>query len=191
MSEAKLREYLKFNDSDLRANQNGQVSDKQKTRLAQTRKTSATRWIVIFGLLLVIPVAIAIWLLKAVVSDGLSLTNLFNAYGIPILIFGSAALFVVWVVVSVVLKKPDDILRSMEGEVEYVRVERQEKDYARSDSHHDMYKTVQAYELHLGKSTLGDVDKAMMEVVKQGDVYKMYYTRDGGILSAELVKTGK
>jgi hypothetical protein len=191
MSEAKLREFLEFDESDLRANQNGKVSDKQKQRLAQRRKSGARQWTTVFGILLLIPAALLFWFLKAGLSGGLNLAVLLKAYSVPIAIVTFTVLFVGYALYSAIFSTRDDTLKSMQGEVEYVRVERQEKDYARSDSHHDMTKTVQACELHLGDATYGDVNKAMMDVVKQGDVYKVYYTPDGGILSAELVKKGK
>jgi hypothetical protein len=191
MSDAKLREYLEFDESDLRANQGGKVSDKQKLRLAQRRKSGAKQWTIVFGLLLVIPVALLFWFFKSTLAGGLNFADQLKAYAVPIILVSFVVLFVGYVLYSAISSKRDDTLKYMEGEVEYVRVERKEKDYARSDSHHDMYKTVQAYELRLGSSTLGDVDKAMMDVVKQGDVYKFYYTPEGGILSAERVKTGR
>ena len=187
MSDTKLRELLDFDEDDLRANQNGKVSDKQKQRLAKRRNTDSSRWIIVFLALLVIPAALLVWLL----SSGSDLVVLFKTYAVPIILISFVVLYVGIVLFSSIFGKRDDTLKSLQGEVEYVRVERQEKDYARSDSSHDMHTTVQVYELHLGGVTCGDVNKAMMDVIKQGDIYKVYYTQDGGILSAELVKKGK
>ncbi len=189
MSDAKLREYLKFSDDDLRDNQNGRVSVKQKERFAARRTADTRRWMIVLGLLFVIPVGGVIWIIKATASAGLPLTGIFQIVPAPALILGGfVVLYVLWAVGSSVLKKPDDTVRSMQGAVSYERVERLEKDYARSDSQHDEHKVVQVIEMHVDGKVLSDVDTGMMDIVKQGDVYKFYYTRDGGILSAEPVK---
>ncbi len=191
MSDAKLREFLQFSDADLSDNQNGQLSAGQKERLTARRSADARRWMIVIGLLLVIPVAGIIWMIKATASAGLPLTGIFQIVPAPALLIGGfVVLYVLWAVGSSLLQRPDDTLRSMQGEASYARVERLEKDYARSDSQHDEHKVVQVIELHVGGKTLADVDEGMLAIVKQGDAYKFYYTRAGGILSAEPLKKG-
>ncbi len=122
MSDAKLREFLQFSDADLSDNQNGQLSAGQKERLTARRSADARRWIIVIGLLLVIPVAGIIWMIKATASAGLPLTGIFQIVPAPALLIGGfVVLYVLWAVGSSLLQRPDDTLRSMQGEVSYAR----------------------------------------------------------------------
>jgi len=188
MSDAKLREFLKFDESDLLANRNGKLSENQKKMLTERRKSEVMRWIIVLVVYLASLAGILFLVSKTtpLLAD-LSFATIFKTLPGPAIVVLILLIFLLYKI----FRGYDDTLKSMQGEVEFVRVERQEKDYARSDSAHDVYKTVQAYEMHVGDITYGDVNEKFVSLIKQGNIYKFHYTKDGGILSGEMMKKEK
>ena len=188
MSDMKLREFLKFDESDLLANRNGKLSENQKKMLAERRKSEVMRWIIVLVVYLASLAGILFLVSKTtpLLAD-LSVATIFKTLPGPAIV---VLILLIFLLYYKIFRGYDDTLKSMQGEVQFVRVERQEKDYARSDSSHDIYKTVQAYEMHVADIIYGDVNETFAGLIKQGDIHKFYYTKDGGILSGELVKKG-
>jgi len=188
MSDMKLREFLKFDESDLLANRNGKLSENQKKMLAERRKSEVMRWIIVLVVYLASLAGTLFLVSKTtpLLAD-LSVATIFKTLPGPAIVVLILLIFLLYKI----FRGYDDTLKSMQGEVEFVRVERQEKDYARSDSSHDIYKTVQAYEMHVADIIYGDVNETFTGLIKQGDIHKFYYTKDGGILSCESISKGK
>jgi hypothetical protein len=74
--------------------------------------------------------------------------------------------------------------------VKFIKVERQESYKTVSGS--TSQRTVQRYELRVGKMKFVDVNEELLNMIDAGDTYVFYYTKDSKeILSCEFIAKGK
>jgi len=194
MSDTALKKFFEFDDNDLAANEMGRLSTKQDQRFKELEKnTSKTfRWIGIG--LIVLGIWIIYTILNSSIDAGFSFSNASRndiwefAMGLtcPSAILG----FFAWVMFWIASSKADYSLQSVEGEINFVKVEKQESYKSASGS--TSYRTVQKYELRVGKVKFNDVDEELLNLIKEGDTYLFYYTKDSKqILSCRLISKGK
>lgn len=193
MSDTELRKFFEFDQSDLIANQNGKLSVKQEKRIKETDKSTSSIFRGIgFGLIF-INICIVAGFVYSFVQDGFSfstastgdLIGLVFAIAFPTLIIG----IFVWLMFWLASSKTDHSLQKVEGKVNFVKVEKQESYKTGSST---SYRTVQEYELRVGKVAFEDVDEELLNIIEEGDTYIFYYTKDNkDILSCEFISKGK
>jgi hypothetical protein len=188
MSDKELREYFDFNEGDLAANRSGQHSARQKKRLDENER-GASKILIGFGVLLIlIALGVSVGVGSSVLADGLTSEDtlgLLLGIGLPVLLLG----FFAWGSFKIAFSKMDNSVQRVEGRVNFVKVE---KSVPTSTSSTSSYRTVEEYELRVGKVSFDDFDEDLLNIIEEGDTYAFYYTKDAKqILSAEFVKKGK
>jgi len=176
-----LMDYFKFDLSDLHANQQGQFTDKQRTRLIQEDKSNRT-WSMIggSGLMLIALIGLAGGAFAVTQDHDLGFQIGFGlGFGcLWPLIWGGIGFFVI----RNALSKHDIKLARVQGQVNIV---------SRESYNSQSHTTSTYHELHIGGQDF-DVEGDLADVLMQGDEYILYYV-DGSseILSAELVSKAK
>ena len=195
-----VTEVLGFDDTDLAANRLHQLTQKQKNVLAEKAKSHK-------GFNTIIGVIIAVVFGGALLT-GLGAPILATLGGsllesgkvtpealltlIPIICGGLFFLVIFGVVLVVVLRvvferanrKVDTIVRRVEGTVNFVWVEKQERNRFKSGP---MYKTVRVLEMRIGGETF-TVNQELPSVINQGEEWIFYYTNHPfKFLSAEKI----
>jgi hypothetical protein len=85
--------------------------------------------------------------------------------------------------------KNDNSVLKAEGKVNFVKVE---KRVSSASSTGPRRRTVQEYELRVGRTPFEDVDEELINLIEEGDIYSFYYTKDTkDILSCEFVSRAK
>ena len=193
MSDSELPNFFKFDHSDLTANQNGKLSAKQEKRIKETEKSTSNIFRYIGIGLILLNICVVGGIVSSIMGDGFSFSTaptddiigLIFAIVFPTLIIG----IFVWVMFWIASSKIDYSLQKVEGEVNFVKVEKQESYKSGSST---SYRTVQQYELRVGKIKFEDVDEELLNMIKEGDTYIFYYTKDTkDILSCEFIKKAK
>lgn len=196
-----LEQVLNFDEADLASNRMGKLSQKQKDLLAEKAKShksfNTTIGIVIaviFGGSLLTGLATPLFatLGGSLLQDGkitteAVLTSLpFLCMGLFFLIvFGGILIVVLRVIFERANKKVDTTVRRAEGKVNFVWVEKQERNTTKTGS---MYKTVRVLEMRIGGETF-TVKQELPNVINQGEEWIFYYTNHPfKFLSAEQVK---
>jgi hypothetical protein len=163
MNQPKLQELFNFNDADLSANRNGQVSEKQQAQIASNEKSSqgfGRGFGIILCIVAVIPIVI-LWVSGAFAFFGWASL----LWGIWPLIWGGLGL--------ALIKGSFDaytyVLKQVQGPANIVKAE------WRSGGRHSS--THVDYELHIGEIEF-EVDPSLADYVMQGDVYSVYYIED-------------
>jgi hypothetical protein len=194
MSASKLQNFFNFDQSDLVANQNGKFSAKQERRLKEIEKnTSKTFRFIGIGLIL-LNLCIVGGIISNTLAEGFSFSTASteDIFGViiaivfPTFILGAFVWFMFWVSSS----KAVYSLKKVQGEINFVKVEKQES--YKSVSGSTSYRTVQKYELRVGQTKFHDVAEELLNLIKVGDTYIFYYIKDTkDILSCELIKESK
>lgn len=203
MSESKLMELLNFDDADLAANRLGQLTQKQKTLLAEKAAKHKNLYTVI-GIVIAIMVCggtalrLGLSMLtgagNSVLRNGEfsleTLTPILPALcigGFFVIVFGGIILLVLRVVFEKANRKVDTVVRRVEGKVNFVWVEKQERNTSKTGP---MYKTVRVLEMCLGGETF-TVKQELSNVINQGEEWIFYYTNHPfKFLSAEKINKG-
>jgi hypothetical protein len=195
MSDRELRQFFNFDDSDLLANRMGRFSAKQEMRLQEIEK-NATKTFRNIGIgLILLNLLIVGGMLLSASASGFSFSSaprkevleFIIAAVIPTIIIGLFVWLMFWLASS---KKVDYSFQSVEGEVNFVKVERRQSYKTAGGS--TSQRTVQKYELRVGKVKFEDVDEELLNLIKEGDIYAFYYVKDTKqILSCEFVRQGK
>jgi len=193
MPDTELQKFFNFDQSDLIANQNGKLSAKQEKLIKETDKSTSGIFRGIgFGLIL-INICVVAGFVYSFIHDGFSFSTATNgdiigllfAIAFPTLIIG----IFVWVMFWLASSKTNHSLQKVEGKVNFVKVEKQESYKTGSST---SYRTVQEYELRVGKVKFEDVDEELPNIIEEGDIYIFYYTKDNKeILSCEFISKGK
>lgn len=193
MSDTKLRKFFEFNEADLAANRAGKLSPKQKTKL-ETSEKGADQIFVGAGILFILIALVIIYfvagdsilkLLTGRTVESSDILTLVLGGGMPILFFG----FFAWGAFKLGNSKLDNTVQSVEDKVNFVKVE---KRIPTSTSDVSSYRTVQQYELRVGKIAFENVDEELLNLIEEGDTYAFYYTKQTkGILSCEFISKGK
>jgi MFS family permease len=175
MVDQALMDYFKFDMADLNANQHGQFTEKQKSRIFTEDKSSRT-WSRLggFGLMFIGAIgfagAVAGWIAD---SDWGFRIGFGIGFGViwPLIWGGIGA-----ALVKSSFSKHEFKLAKVQGRVNIVRRE------SYSSEHHT---TSIYHELHIGGQEF-NVQEDMADVLMQGDEYILYYIADSSeILSAE------
>lgn len=200
MSET-IEQVLNFDDADLASNRLGQLTQKQKGLLAEKAK-SHKRFNTTIGVIIAVMVGGALLtglgapILATVggslLESGEVTTEALIAL-IPIIcmvlfflvIFGGILIVVLRVIFERANRKVDTIVRRVEGAVNFVWVEKQERNTTKTGP---MYKTVRVLEMRIGGETF-TVNQELPNVINQGEEWIFYYTNHPfKFLSAEQVK---
>jgi hypothetical protein len=186
-----IKDYFEFDDGDLTANRNGQLTEKQQKYLSEDLKYGRALGIGCSVLLLIIacafpPIYYASALMNAWqthttagLSGFWSTASLWTPIGV--------GMAVLWFFNMYSKSKPKNILKKATGPVNIVAVER------RDGSRHASYLV---NVLHIGSLAI-DIKEALVGHMLQGDMYTVYYVEnnDGSekqVLSLEaLPKTGE
>ena len=192
MSQAELRKFFDFNESDLAANRESRLSPKQEKYL-QERKKSFDRFMIGVGIVIIIfSLAVSYGTIARLFTLGLSnlsagdIKSLVIGIGLP---WGLGGFFAIGSF-RIALSKNDNSLQSVEGKVNFVKVEKTVEE-RRSDGSHDLRK-VQQYELRVGGVNFENVGEELLNIIDEGEPYAFYYTKGTKqILSAEQMKKGK
>ena len=193
MSDSELRKFFEFNAGDLAANRSGQLSPRQKTKLESDEK-GADQIIVGAGIFFIIVALIIIYFVAGgVIRKLLSGTDLASGDmltlvlggGLPTLLFG----FFAYGAFKIGFSKLDKSVQHVQGKVNFVKVEKQVPSSTSSVSSH---RTVEQYELRVGKVAFENVDEELLNMIEEGDTYAFYYTKQTKqILSCEFISKGK
>lgn len=193
MTDNQLRRFFDFDEADLASNRMGRLSVKQEKRLKEIdSSTSKTFRTIGIGLILLNILIIGGFILN-VMGEGFSfatatrddLIGMVAMMVVPTVIIG---LFV-WVMFWLAASKLDHSLQKAEGEVNFVKVEKKESYKTASGS--TSQRTVQQYELRVGRFKFEDVNEELLNIIKDGDTYAFYYTKDTKeILSCEFMRKG-
>ena len=201
MNEMNIQTILNFDDADLSANRMGQLTQKQKDTLTEKAKShksfNKTIGVIIafmFGgsllFSLFVPIVAALggnFLNGGQITTEVVLTALpFICMGLFFfIVFGGILLLVLKLVFDKANRKVDTVVRRAEGQVNFVWVEKQERNTSSTGSY---YKTVRVLEMRLGGETF-TVKQELPNVINQGEEWIFYYTTHPfKFLSAEKVK---
>lgn len=194
MSDIELQKFFGFDDSDLFANRMGRFSARQEQFLQGVEKntTKTFRSIGVGLILLDLLIVGGMFLNAARVGFSFSfaprkeILEFVIAAAIPTVIIG----FFVWLMFWIASSKVDYSFQSVEGEINFVKVERRESYKTASGS--TSQRPVQKYELRVGRVKFEDVDEDLLNLIKEGDIYAFYYTKETKkIMSCEFIRKGK
>ncbi|MGD0752969.1 MAG: hypothetical protein ABSA23_16370 [Anaerolineales bacterium] len=189
MDDQKLKDIFKFDESDLEANRNGNLSEKQKNGIVKRRKDWKRTGLNYSSAVIVIGLGIIV--IDAVVSY---LHGTFPHLDVGAVITGAvfAILGALWLYLTLTGEsgKTDlskDMVKKAEGPANIIKAERTRSSGGSGGSIEHYF----AYELHIGDKEF-DVDGSLANVIMQQDEYAIYYDdRNGKILSAEFLSKGK
>lgn len=104
-----------------------------------------------------------------------------------VIVFGGIVLLVLRVVFEKANRKADTVVRRAEGKVNFVWVERQERNTSKTGP---MYRTVRSLEMRVGsENAFNNVNSRLPNFINQTDEWIFYYTNHPfKIISAEKVK---
>lgn len=197
----KIMEVLDFDDADLGANRLGQLTQKQKVVLTEKAK-SHKNFNTIIGVIIAVvfggalltglgtPILAALG--GSLLQSGKVTTEALIAL-IPIIcaalfflvIFGVVLIVVLRVVFERANRKVDTTVRRVEGMVNFVWVERRERNTSKTGP---TYKTVRVLEMRIGGETF-NVNNELPNIINQGEEWIFYYTKHPfKFLSVERVK---
>lgn len=193
MSDVQLRKFFEFDESDLAANRSGKLSAKQKTKL-ETSEKGADQIFIGAGIFFIIVALIIIYfvagesILKLFSGESLSSSDTLSIVlggGLPTLLFG----FFAYGAFKLGTSKLDNSVQTVQGKVNFVKVEKQVPTSTSSVSN---YRTVEQYELRVGKIAFENVDEELLNIIDEGDTYVFNYTKQTKqILSCEFISKGK
>lgn len=187
MSELELMRVLEFDETDLASNRLGTLTEKQKNLLAEKAKSHKSFntaigiiIVVMFGGTLLtglfIPLIVGLgggFLENGTISTGDILITLpFFCMGLFFLVvFGGILYFVLRVVFERANKKVDTTVRRAEGKVNFVWVEKQERNTSKTGP---TYRTVRVLEMRIGGETF-NVKHELPSIINQGEEWIFYY----------------
>lgn len=197
----KIMDVLDFDDADLAANRLGALTEKQKNQLAEKAKSHKS-FNTIIGVIIAVVFGGALLTglgapILATVGGSLlqsgevtpealiSLLPIICMVLFFLVVFGGILIVVLRVVFERANKKVDIAVRRVEGKVNFVWVEKQERNTTKTGP---MYKTVRVLEMRIGGETF-NVKHELPSVINQGEEWIFYYTNHPfKFLSAEQVK---
>ena len=197
MSDLELQKYFEFDEADLIANRSGKLSKKQEEKFQveeSINKKSTWKFVLYMALF---SLALITIILATTIPGGLTFDNLTrqisndpkNVVSVilaPCLVPGIFIAGALWL--SSV--KLDLSVMKAEGKVKFLKVEKRRQQKMANNSM--SYRTVEEYELRVGRKAFEDVDEEMINILEEGDIYAFYYTKDAEqILSCEFISKGK
>lgn len=195
-------EVLGFDDADLGFNRLGQLTKKQKDLLAEKAKSHKSFntiigviIAVVFGgaLLTGIGAPILATVGGSLLESGevttealLTLIPIICVVLFVLVIFGGILIVILKVVFDRANKKVDTTVRRVEGIVNFVWVERRERNTRKTGP---TYKTVRVLEMRIGGETFSNINNELPSLINQGEEWIFYYTNHPfKFLSAEKMK---
>ena len=188
MSELELMKFYEFDSTDLAANRRGVLSEKQEKEITTSDKKAFRSWFGYIGILILIGAVFSALLLQDSPSPRL----------LPEEVTG---LEIIWSIVGVLVAviiyflwgagKVDYSVFSAEGPMRFELIKREHlREHANGDKY---YETEKELDFYVGETVFEDVDNKIKQILKEGDVCKLYYLKnaDGRILSAEIISKGK
>ena len=185
MDDQPLRDFFKFDETDLNANRSGRFSDKQQKKILQEDK-KITKLLIVIGIgLVVVTLMIVYFAIVPVLvtwqtrTAGGNIGALFLP-GLWGLIAGGLGYLVLHGAIKNRINFSKVKFKKAEGPLHFVAV--------KSDDSEDI-----GYDLKLGKERLGLglVDDDMRGAMKEGDIYAVYYYKfndDKHLLSLEWLE---
>lgn len=191
MSDIALRKFFGFDESDLTSNRHGRLSKKQEQTI-RSAESGANRVFVFAGVVFIsLAFGSTFGILKAARDAGVTFTSVSDLIGPLIglaLIWGLLGFLAIGSF-QLAKSKLDSSVQKVEGEVHFVKVEKQ---VANSAPNAQKYRTVQQYELRVDRIAFHDVNEELLNIISDGDTYAFYYTKDTKkILSCEFIAKGK
>lgn len=192
MTDLELRNFFEFDEGDLIANRARRLSPKQEAKIQDIEKGSSRIFFWAGVVLVLFGIGASYGILKPVLEFGNDIMGWSDLIG-PFI-----GLAVVWSVLGFFAigafrlsrSRFDSSVQHVEGKVDFVKVEKQESYQTADDS--TSYRTVEEYELRVGRIAFEDVDGELLDIIEEGDTYAFYYTKDTkDILSCEFVGKGK
>lgn len=188
MSELELMKFYEFDSADLAANRRGVLSKKQEKEITNSDKKAFRSWFSYIGILILVGAVFSALLLQDSPSPRL----------LPEEVTG---LKIIWSIVGVLVAgiiyflwragKVDYSVFNTEGPVRFELIKREHlREHASGDKY---YETEKELDFYVGETVFEDVDNRIKQILKEGDVCKLYYLKnaDGRILSAEIILKGK
>lgn len=192
MTDLELRNFFEFDEGDLIANRARRLSPKQEAKIQDIEKGSSRIFFWAGVVLVLFGIGASYGILKPVLEFGNDVMGWSDLIG-PFI-----GLAVTWGVLGFFTigafrlsrSRFDSSVQHVEGKVDFVKVEKQESYQTADDS--TSYRTVEEYELRVGRVAFEDVDGELLDIIEEGDTYAFYYTKDTkDILSCEFVGKGK
>ena len=197
-----LEQVLNFDEADLASNRLNQLTQKQKDELAEKAKSHKSFntiigviIAVVFGgaLLTGIGAPILATVGGSLLESGkvttealLTLIPIFCVVLFVLVIFGGILIVILKVVFDRANKKVDTTVRRVEGIVNFVWVERRERNTRKTGP---TYKTVRVLEMRIGGETFSNINNELPSLINQGEEWIFYYTNHPfKFLSAEKIK---
>ncbi len=191
MDDQALGDFLHFDETDLYANRNGRLSQRQQANLLEQHK-SGKRFgllgglgcgVFFFAIASIFPIAVTPQGLAALQKGRVSeAVGMFIGIGVWVLIWGGIGCFGFWTAISSIFKKRSAVsLKSVVGPINLVGVERE------TSTGEGIERTTSTYiqhELHLGHQTF-EVPGELGGYLVQGDTYAVYYINQNQIMSLE------
>jgi len=186
MDDQPLRDYFKFDETDLNANRSGRFSDKQQKKIIQEDK-KITKLLIVIGIgLAAVTLMIVYFAIFPVLASwqtrptGGNIGALFLP-GLWGLIAGGLAYLVLHGAIKSRMNFSKVKFKKVEGPLHFVAV--------KSDDSEDI-----GYDLRLGKERLGLglVNDDMRSAMQEGDIYAVYYYKfndDKHLLSLEWLES--
>jgi hypothetical protein len=201
MSEMNVQTVLDFDDADLASNRLGQLTQKQKNLLrekARSHKSFNTTVGIVIAIMaggtlltgLFVPIFATLG--GSFLESGefttealLTLIPIICVVLFFLIVFGGILIVVLRVVFERANRKVDMVVRRVDGAVNFVWVEKQERNTTKTGP---MYKTVRVLEMRIG-GEMFNVKHELPSVINQGEEWIFYYTNHPfKFLSAEQVK---
>lgn len=192
MADLALQNFFAFDESDLASNRIGKLSHKQQTKINETEKGASQLFFGAGVVFLLIALGISIGVLWSVFRAGFTITRMED------LIQPAIGLVLPWGLLGFLAIKSftfsrskfDSSVQSVEGKVKFVKVEKEEWTQSTDGVHSS--RTVEEYELRVGRVAFENVDEELLDLIEAGDIYAFYYTKDTkDILSCEFISKGK
>lgn len=192
MTDLELQKFFEFNESDLFANRAGRLSPKQQEKINETEKGASQ----IFFWAGVVFILMALGATYGIVKPAFQ--HVFAVDGLTDLIGPAVGLAIAWGILGFLAigsfrlsrSKFDSSVQHVEGKVNFVKVEKEE--WTESTDGIRSSKTVEEYELRVGRVAFEDVDEELLNIIEEGDTYTFYYTKETkDILSCEFINKGK
>lgn len=176
--ELKLQEYFKFTPNDLHENQQGRITENQRTHVKGKVQRFNSRILVFMALLLILSVG-AFFVVRVASAGAGGGSSGFPASAI--LGPGLTVVILIVFMVSRTNRKNDLSIQKAEGVVNFAWVEHQVMNQDRTG-----YKTEKSLQMRVGGASF-NVNEKLMDIINQGDNVRFYYTGGGDIVSAEFV----
>lgn len=192
---------LDFDDTDLASNRLGQLTQKQKDLLVEKAKSHKS-FNTIIGIIIAVMVGgtlltglfvpIFATLGGSFLESGkittealLTLIPMICVVLFFLVVFGGILIVVLRVVFERANRKVDTTVRRVEGKVNFVWVEKQERNTTKTGP---MYKTIRVLDMRIGGQTF-NVKHELPSVINQDEEWVFYYTNHPfKFLSAEKIK---